>query len=365
MCLHSTASSNHGLRQLAALSTLFGLCVAFQAQSVADGAAFGPMPDQMARAPIQPQGVFFEPTSQPSHDASVQRGHKRAGPTPPPVDPSRPPRVSARQRQQSRTIVTPAMLTTARSISNRLNRKLRRARSFKQKQAVIKSFRLSAKEQHDVSILGFKTVTLEVGGGGNSPYLVGGALSQGVAFSVTPGVAARAVTSGGFSLGVPGAAGALRIGFWKAPVDKLASWSMGVNGSAVSARGVGVGVGVFWDFSAPPRFQGFNVGAAFSKPGGGADAGLAWTEYTGQIINTTTDAGRVITFQQTKHGKELGERCKVGADCKGYNLPVGSRKAGVACCNRVCTKTKKDYAGISWCPKDCKAGVFARPGSCR
>lgn len=136
---------------------------------------------------------------------------------------------------------------------------------------------MTAKEQHDVGILGFKTVTLEVGGGGNSLYLVGGALSQGV---------------------------------------------------------------------------------ACSKPGGGADAGLVWTERTGQIIGTTTDAGRFITFQQTKHGKELGERCKVGADCKGYNLPVGSHIAGVACCNRVCTKTKKDYAGSVGARRTAKLGCL-------
>jgi hypothetical protein len=271
--------------------------------------------------------------------------------------------VSSALRQRSNAVVTPAMLVPARSIADRLATTVARAGSFEQKQQAIQAFRLTAEEKAQASVLGFRTISIEVGGGGNSQYLVGGSLSQGVAFSLTA-FEARVITSGGFSLGVPGAAADIRVGFWTSPVDRLASWSMGVNGSVPTPLNVLAGVGVFWSFDIPPRFDGFNIGISFAKPSPGGDAGLAWTEYTGQIINTAEDAGRILTFQGTKHGKELGQACAVGADCKGYLLPVGSPNAGVACCSGKCQRTKKDYVGVSWCPDVCKKGLFDAPGSC-
>ena len=267
-------------------------------------------------------------------------------------------------RQRSDRMVTAPMIAVARRIADRVTRHMGTARTFQEMQSAFQSFRLTEVEQGEIALLGFKSITIEVGGGGNTPYLIGGSLSQGVAFSLTRGVAARVITSGGFSVGVPGGAGEIRIGFWKSGVDDLASWSMGVNASAVGPKKVGVGVGVFWNFKNPPQFDGFNVGVTFSKPGGGGDAGLAWTEYTGQIINTVSDIGRVISLQPTEHGAGIGESCKVGTDCRGYLAPVGAKDAGTACCDGVCRKTKKDYAGVSWCPSVCKRGLFAAAGTC-
>ncbi|MEM8932829.1 MAG: hypothetical protein AAGE94_16715 [Acidobacteriota bacterium] len=260
--------------------------------------------------------------------------------------------------------MTPQMLDLARKIADRLVAHVGSARSFSAKQDAIRRFRLTAEEETEGRILGFASATIEAGGGGNSPYLIGGSLTQGVAFSLIPGHGPRVINSGGFSLGVPGAQGDLRIGLWKSKVDEIASWSMGVNASAISGKGIGIGVGVFWNFDQPPRFEGFNVGAAFGRASVGGDAGLAWTEYTGQILNTTEDTFRVLTLRETRHGAELGERCKVGPDCKGYNAPVGSRDAGTACCGGVCKRTKKDYVGVSWCPSVCKKSLFAAAGSC-
>ena len=297
-------------------------------------------------------------------DDPPAKEEKPAGPTTPPVDARKPVPADNALRQRSNRMVTGRMIAAARGVAERLTRHMGNASSFRDMQSAFQSFRLTQDEQEEISLLGFKSVSIEVGGGGNSPYLIGASLSQGVAFSLTPGVAARVITSGGFSVGVPGGAGEIRIGFWKSSVDQLAAWSMGVNASAVGDKGVGVGVGVFWDFSNPPQFDGFNVGATFSKAGVGGDAGLAWTEYTGQIINTVSDIGRVITLQPTAHGKELGGSCKVGTDCKGYLAPVGSKNAGTACCDGVCTQTKKDYLGVAWCPAVCKRSLLAAAGSC-
>lgn len=289
---------------------------------------------------------------------------KPPGPTPAPVDATKPATADRRLRDRSNRMVTVSMLRVAQDIAKRLSSHVAGAGTFEAKQRALQSFRLTAKEQKDAKAEGFQSLTLEVGGGGNTPYLIGGSLSQGVAFGLTRGSKLKVITSGGFSVGVPGGAGEIRIGFWKAPVDGLASWSLGVNASAVGPKKVGVGVGVFWDFSAPPQFEGFNVGITFSKPGVGGDAGFAWTEYTGQIINTTQDALRVVSGKPTEHGKPLGGSCIVGTDCRGYIVPVGSPNAGVACCKGTCVATQKDYLGVSWCPHVCKKGPFAKKGSC-
>ncbi|MEM6286825.1 MAG: hypothetical protein AAF845_06680 [Bacteroidota bacterium] len=289
---------------------------------------------------------------------------RAAGPTPAPVEDPLDPPVPEAVAEGSPTAVTLGMMRAAEPLAGRVLSHTSRARTFDDRKAAIETFDLTEAEKREFSILGFRTVTIEVGGGGNSPYLVGASLSQGVAFGLRPGDTPQLINSGGFSLGVPGAGGGVRLGFWKAPVDDLAGWLLGVNGSAPTPKGVDVAVGVFWSVDAPPTFQGFNIGAELSTPGPGGDAGLAWTEYTQQILNTASDAGRVLTGNPTRHGAEIGERCTVGTDCRGYIAPVGARTAGTACCNGTCQQTQKDYAGISWCPSVCKSGPFARPGSC-
>ena len=303
--------------------------------------------------------IFAEEPSKKS-----EKETKPPGPTPAPVDATKPAIADQRLQDRSNRMVTVPMLEAAQAIAKRLSRHVAGAKSFEDKQRAFQSFRLTSEEQSEVAVLGFRSLTIEVGGGGNTPYLIGGSLSQGVAFGLTPGSKLQVITSGGFSVGVPGGAAEIRIGFWKASIDGLASWSMGVNASAVGPKKAGVGVGVFWDFSNPPQFEGFNVGITFSKPGVGGDAGFAWTEYTGQIINTTQDALRVVSGKPTQHGKPLGGSCTVGTDCRGYIVPVGSPNAGVACCKGKCVATKKDYLGVSWCPHTCKKGPFAKKGSC-
>ncbi|MEM0963624.1 MAG: hypothetical protein AAGK21_13925 [Bacteroidota bacterium] len=287
-------------------------------------------------------------------------------PPPPPTaagDPNRP-TIPSTVRRASPTMVTTEMLAAAAPIGDRVLRETAGARSFDDRVTAIRNFRPTAAERERVRVLGFQTITVEAGGGGNSPYLVGASLSQGIAIGLTPGDPVYALTGGGFSLGVPGAGADIRIGFWRADVANLAGWSLGVNGSAVGPHGVGVGVGVFWDFGDPMTFSGFNVGAAFSSPGGDGDGGLAWTEYTQQIIDTVSDAGRILAGGATQNGAPLGGSCRVGTDCRGYRAPVGSRTAGVACCNGTCQQTKKDYAGISWCPAVCRSGPFRPGGTC-
>eukprot|EP01083_Nonionella_stella_P041670 112886_1 len=52
---------------------------------------------------------------------------------------------------------------------------------------------------------------------------------------------------------------------------------------------------------------------------------------------------------------EEGQCCREHADC------IGSK---VSCCGGTCRRTKKDYAGICWCPNQCKKEWWSSQGSC-
>lgn len=80
-----------------------------------------------------------------------------------------------------------------------------------------------------------------------------------------------------------------------------------------------------------------------------------------KVVTVAEEAGRVLSGKTTIHGKNLGESCVVGTDCKGY---AGVAERGVACCASTCTKLVKDYLGTYWCPSECKSSVFAKKGSC-
>jgi len=56
-----------------------------------------------------------------------------------------------------------------------------------------------------------------------------------------------------------------------------------------------------------------------------------------------------------------GGECTQHADCDGF---VSEGQEGSACCAGTCTPTQKDYAGIYFCPTQCKNSVLAPPGSC-
>ena len=78
-------------------------------------------------------------------------------------------------------------------------------------------------------------------------------------------------------------------------------------------------------------------------------------------VEFAKDAGRIVSGEGTQHGQKLGGSCSIGADCKGYREPGQS---GNACCKGTCTTLVKDYAGVYFCPAECKYGPIAKPGSC-
>ncbi|MEM1054412.1 MAG: hypothetical protein AAGI52_02710 [Bacteroidota bacterium] len=287
-------------------------------------------------------------------------------PPPPPQlgDPNRT-EVPDEVRRQSDSRVTPEMLSMASGMSGRLVRATSSARTFDEKVAAVRAYEFTSEEKETASVLGFRSISIDISGGGNSPYLVGGSLSQGIAFSLTGAGSPRWITGGGFTLGVPGAGGDLQIGFWTDDVNELNGWSMGVNVNVVGPQYVGATAGAFWSVGTRPRFQGFSFGPAVSKPGPGGDAGFAWSMYTSKIGEIGQDASNVFSADGTRYGAEIGESCNVGPDCRGYKSPVGRSDTGAACCNGTCQQTRKDYAGINWCPAVCKRTLFSPPGSCQ
>ena len=79
------------------------------------------------------------------------------------------------------------------------------------------------------------------------------------------------------------------------------------------------------------------------------------------VVEFTKDAVRIVSGEGTKHGQDKGGSCTVGPDCKGYR---GPGQSGNACCKGTCTTLVKDYAGVYFCPAECKSGPIAKPGSC-
>ena len=64
--------------------------------------------------------------------------------------------------------------------------------------------------------------------------------------------------------------------------------------------------------------------------------------------------------------RALGEACNLHTDCQGY----GPNPTDVACCTAVnsvtsvCTAKVKDFAGVGYCPAECRGGLFDAPGTC-
>jgi hypothetical protein len=227
------------------------------------------------------------------------------------------------------------------------------------------SFSISDEERKELSLLGFKTITLHVSAGGGKILGIEG--GQALAISlIDDQVEGRWLTTGGVTLGtsVGGGAG-VSVGLWKSPVDKMAGWSWGANVSVRVSKGAAT-ASVAWGFESPsPEFQGFTLG--FGTPPAhvaSADAALGAFEYTGQIVNFASDVGRFLGGQPTAHGAAIGEACTVGPDCRGYLGPIGTERTGTACCGGVCEMTKKDWAGVSYCPAECVGWAFGPAGSC-
>lgn len=58
--------------------------------------------------------------------------------------------------------------------------------------------------------------------------------------------------------------------------------------------------------------------------------------------------------------REVGESCSVHTDCKGW----GPKANDIACCDGVCAPKKPDWAGVGYCPSDCRGSPGSRPGTC-
>lgn len=206
---------------------------------------------------------------------------------------------------------------------------------------------------------GFQSITISLVGDGS--YILGVNGAPGVAHSLKDWSGLRGIVSVGLTIGTSiSLDGELQLGFWKAPKDGLTGWLWGV-GLGGHYYG-GLSAAGYWDMAQPPKFQGFVVGLG---PGFGVEGeiGLAATEYMDTIGGLAKDIGAVIGGGQTERGVELGGACRVGADCKGYRAPLGNA-GGVACCNNRCVKTERDWAGVWWCPAECRKAPFAAPGSC-
>ena len=82
-----------------------------------------------------------------------------------------------------------------------------------------------------------------------------------------------------------------------------------------------------------------------------------------KVKEVAEDTGEFLAGRPTQHGAALGEKCNVGADCRGF-VSAFKEEGGVACCQNKCSKTKKDFVNVWWCPHECRSGFFAAAGSC-
>ena len=264
------------------------------------------------------------------------------------------------------------MQSMAKVLATRLSREMSGVLTADGRVKKARAYKFTEKEKKAASVLGFRSISIDITVGGNSPKIVGGSVSQGIAFSLLfDGKAPRWITGGGFNVGVPGIAGDLQISFWKADVNNLNGWLMGVNADVPSVKipNVDVTGGVFWSVGLPPKakFQGFSLGLSVGKssfPVGG-DAGFVWAAYTKDVIVAAKDTVLVFSKDGTRGGAGIGGSCNVSTDCKGFTSPVGRSDTGNACCDGVCATTKKDWASINYCPADCVGTLFGKKGTCK
>src|SRR5258707_7107637 len=88
---------------------------------------------------------------------------------------------------------------------------------------------------------------------------------------------------------------------------------------------------------------------------------FVYTEIIGvgkKVKEVAEDTGEFLAGRPTRYGAALGEKCNVGADCRGFTSAL-SKEGGVACCQNKCSNTKKDFMSVWWCPHECRSGMFA------
>lgn len=59
--------------------------------------------------------------------------------------------------------------------------------------------------------------------------------------------------------------------------------------------------------------------------------------------------------------KKDGERCSMDTECEDFD---GAGQEGSACCGGKCTEKQMDWAGVFYCPQVCKKASDAKPGTC-
>jgi hypothetical protein len=59
--------------------------------------------------------------------------------------------------------------------------------------------------------------------------------------------------------------------------------------------------------------------------------------------------------------RKEGQPCDTSAACEGW---VAGKAGTLACCQGKCQKQKADWAGVGYCPNECKGCITCDPGSC-
>lgn len=67
-----------------------------------------------------------------------------------------------------------------------------------------------------------------------------------------------------------------------------------------------------------------------------------------------------VWFMFGRGGKKKGEACSLHTDCEGW----GPGPTAIACCNGVCMHKVKDWAGVGYCPDECRGAPAAAAGTC-
>ena len=98
-----------------------------------------------------------------------------------------------------------------------------------------------------------------------------------------------------------------------------------------------------------------------------ANVGYCPHECVGTFGGKPGTCGRTSSTPSTPSGppppsgpRPIGSPCSLHTDCAGW----GAGTTAVACCRGRCTRKKKDWAGVGYCPHECVGSFGGKPGSC-
>lgn len=77
----------------------------------------------------------------------------------------------------------------------------------------------------------------------------------------------------------------------------------------------------------------------------------------GQAFNGATSA----VAAELPKAKYRGQSCSTHADCYQWKPAT---PGSLACCDGKCTPMKRDWAGVGYCPSQCRGGAFMGAGTC-